>query len=170
MGGDAGDDSEATETDNERFEDDAGKLPWYARSRFPFEMSEEDKLVISTMASTCRMWYDASSSFTLPDDVFANTGHMKIHDWYCMSGCIGAYIVCQSENMTPLVKQRIISWLFAIEAVTAKDIDRTHLREHQGDIIKATADLIPILPLHVTATIVNEQIQHFEQQVRFYYI
>lgn len=161
-----GDEGDTTETDDEsKARDDAGALSWFDRTRFPFEMSEEDKLVIATMKTTCRMWYDESSSFTLPDDLFANTAHMKIHDWYCLTGCIGAYVVLQSTNMSEKVKQRLIDFLIALEVTTAKELNREHLRAHQSDIINAQAALTPLLPVHVMGTIVNEQIQHFEQQV-----
>ena len=67
--------------------------------------------------------------------------------------------------MSEKVKQRLIDFLIALEVTTAKELNREHLRAHQSDIINAQAALTPLLPVHVMGTIVNEQIQHFEQQV-----
>jgi hypothetical protein len=145
----------------------SGGHGWFARCHWPWQATEEDKQVLTTWGEHCKVWLDAGSGFTLPADLFGTGGisSMKIHDWYCMCGLIGAYALLQCTGMSDDVRERCAALLFAMEHVTRKSVRKVEVYQLQQNIIDAIAGLMPVMPVHIMSTIVVEQLQHWSLQV-----
>jgi hypothetical protein len=103
--------------------------------------------------------------FKLPDDLFADFGEFKIHDWYCMAGMFGGYAVAQCKGLDLDIRKRVIAYIFSIENLILKNVRRDQVNQRQTQVINALAKLYPKLPVQAVATNTHEQIQHWDKQV-----
>jgi hypothetical protein len=81
-------------------------------------------------------------------------------DWFCFAGAVGAYMVAQCDGISDDNKTRIVAMFYAIETLTAKTIPAWELDRLHSGVANAIAGLIPVLPVHVTGKITNEQLGH----------
>jgi hypothetical protein len=146
------------------------KQSWHHKaSVFPWVCSAEDKNVLRDgLAAHCKFWSTRSTATAVmvwPADLAEAVGRLKIHDWYVMSGAVGAYVLVQCRGVSEDVRGKLIAYLFAVEHLSLK---RTNLREthaQQQEFDEALADLYPLLPAHILGTIVQEQAGHWREQV-----
>ena len=67
-------------------------------NKWPFHMSGDDIDLLNNMKFLVRIWLDASGGFRL-EELIAYSATLKIHDWYCYAGLLGAYCLQQCEGM-----------------------------------------------------------------------
>jgi hypothetical protein len=113
------------------------------------------------------LWRLASGDgfFTFPAELFALTGSLKIHDWYCLNGALGAYVLMQCRNLDIHVRNVLIDWLYALSVLPMKTIRESDLPGFQQALNSSVAAALPVLPVHMTMCIACEQTGHFEKQV-----
>lgn len=88
--------------------------------RWPWQCSEDDKQLIAKLSGIIKLW---CCDFHLPHNLFDVTGNLKMHDWYVLCGGVGAYILLQCQGMERNVRDALIRYLFAVEALQRKMCD-----------------------------------------------
>ena len=70
-----------------------------APKHWPLHMTGDDNDLLNSMPRQPRLkiWLDASGGFRL-EELIAHAATLKIHDWYCYTGLLGAFCLQQCEG------------------------------------------------------------------------
>jgi hypothetical protein len=105
---------EGEESEEEEEKKEAAEIKQANSRSWPWMFNRGDLATLRSMRANLKVWDAEGSGFRLPDNLFARTGQLKIHDWIVMTGGILSYMIMQCTGMQEDHKSLLIDFAYML--------------------------------------------------------